>query len=341
MKFYHLLFAAAAMLVAACTPKQADDQASSMSRISVSGNHFVNAEGDSIVFRGLCCSDPIKLYNDSMWNERYFDEMAHWGANIVRFAIHPSWLNEMGWERAFELYDQGVEWARERELYVIIDWHSIGNLREEKFQNEMYNTTFDETIRFWQTVARRYKDEPTVALYEIFNEPTCQQPGLGETTWSQWRELQEQIIDSIRVIQPNAVCLCAGFNWAYDLTPVAAEPIRRPNVAYVAHPYPMKRESNWEENWQRDYGYVAETYPVVCTELGYCHAEDHGAHIPVISTDDYGPAITSFLDARGISFTVWCFDPHWAPTLIDDWDFTLSTQGKFFKPYLMGKNHNK
>ena len=75
MKFYHLLFAAATMLVSACTPKQADDLTPSMSRISVSGNHFVNAEGDSIVFRGLCCSDPIKLYNDSMWNERYFDEM--------------------------------------------------------------------------------------------------------------------------------------------------------------------------------------------------------------------------------------------------------------------------
>ena len=148
MKIYHLLFAAVAMLFAACTSKQAEEQTSSMSRISVSGNHFVNAQGDSIVFRGLCCSDPVKLYNDSMWNERYFDEMAQWGANIVRFAIHPSWLNEMGWERAFELYDQGIEWARERELYVIIDWHSIGNLREEKFQNEMYNTTFDETIRF-------------------------------------------------------------------------------------------------------------------------------------------------------------------------------------------------
>lgn len=96
----------------------------------------------------------------------------------------------------------------------------------------------------------------------------------------------------------------------------------------------MKRESDWEENWQRDFGYVAEAYPVVCTELGYCHADDRGAHIPVIWGDDYGPAITSFLDARGIFFTVWCFDPHWAPTLIDDWDFTLSTQGKFFKPYM-------
>lgn len=327
------------MLTASCTGQKAPQSPDSeslpaMSRISVQGNHFVNAEGDSIVFRGLCCSDPCKLVGDSQWNARYFDEMADWSANIVRFAIHPSALNKMGWDKAFEYFDQGIQWARERQMYVIIDWHSIGNLREAKFTNDMYITDLDETIRFWQTTARRYKDEPTVALYEIFNEPTCQQPNLGTCTWSQWREIQEQIIDSIRVIQPEAVCICAGFNWAYDLTPVAADPIQRPNVGYVAHPYPMKRQSDWEENWQKDYGYVAETYPVVCTELGYCHEDDPGAHIPVIWGDDYGPAITSYLDQRGISFTIWCFDPHWAPMLISDWDFNLTTEGKYFKPYL-------
>ena len=340
MKHLYLV-AALALLATACTTRPASNQEEestpAMSRISVSGNHFVNAEGDSIVFRGLCCADPIKLVGDSMWNERYFDEMADWGANIVRFAIHPSWLNQIGWEKAFEAYDQGVEWARERNMYVIMDWHSIGNLREEKYTNDMYITTLDETIRFWQTTARRYKDNPTVAIYELYNEPTTQQPGLGECSWSQWREIQEQIIDSIRVIQPEAVCICAGFNWAYDLTPVATDPIQRPNVGYVSHPYPMKRTENWEENWQKDYGFVAEKYPVVCTELGYCYAEDHGSHIPVISTDDYGPAITNFLDERGISFTVWCFDPQWAPTLIDDWNFTLSTQGKYFKPYMQAQ----
>ena len=336
MKTYCLSLLAGASLLAACTgkPAPADPATPAMSRISVEGNHFVNAEGDSIVFRGLCCSDPVKLLGDSMWNERYFDEMADWGANIVRFAIHPSWLNEVGWDRAFELYDQGVEWARERQMYVILDWHSIGNLRDEHFTSDMYITSLDETIRFWQAAARRYKDEPTVALYEIFNEPTCQQPGLGEMSWGEWRQVQEQIIDSIRVIQPDAVCLCAGFNWAYDLTPVGADPIQRPGIAYVAHPYPMKRTENWEQNWQADYGYLADTYPVVCTEIGYCHEDDRGSHIPVIWGDDYGPAITSFLDARGISFTIWCFDPHWAPMLIDDWDFTLTTEGKYFKPYL-------
>ena len=40
---------------------------------------------------------------------------------------------------------------------------------------------------------------------------------------------------------------------------------------------------------------------------------------------------------KGISFTVWCFDPNWAPMLFSDWDFTPTTQGRFFKDYLQGQ----
>ena len=149
--------------------------------------------------------------------------------------------------------------------------------------------------------------------------------------------MQEQLIDTVRTYNPRAVCLCAGFNWAYDLTPVAAEPVRRENIGYVCHPYPMKRPEPWEEQWEVDFGYVADTYPVICTEIGFCLEEEPGAHIPVISTDVYGEHITRYLEQKGISFTVWCFDPHWAPTLITDWNFTLSTQGRFFKAYLQQK----
>ena len=33
------------------------------------------------------------------------------------------------------LLDQAVDWANELGLYLILDWHSIGNLKEEKFQH--------------------------------------------------------------------------------------------------------------------------------------------------------------------------------------------------------------
>lgn len=324
-----LLLIAAVALMVSCS---ADP---SQGRVRVEGNKFIDPQGKEIIFRGLCYSDPVKLVRDGVWNERYFAESAEWGANIVRFAVHPSNINSMGWDETFAAMDQGIEWAKKYNMYVIMDWHSIGNLKEERYTSAMYNTNLTETFKFWRTVAQRYKDCPTVALYELFNEPTV--TGTGSCTWSEWKSIQEQIIDTIRAYNPAAVCLCAGFNWAYDLTPVATEPIERENIAYVSHPYPMKRSEPWEEQWERDFGYVADTYPVICTEIGYCLENERGAHIPVISTDVYGEHITRYFEKKGISFTVWCFDTSWSPTLIDDWDFTPSTQGRFFKSYLQSK----
>ena len=305
--------------------------------VKVEGNKFIDPQGKELVFRGLCLADPVKLVRDGQWTERIFAEAADWGANVVRFAVHPTNLNFLGWDETFAAMDQGIEWAKKYHMYVIMDWHSIGNLKDELYTSPMYNTTQEETFKFWRTVAERYKDEPAVALYELFNEPTVTTPNVGSCTWTEWKEMQEQLIDAIRAVNPNAVCLCAGFNWAYDLTQVAEEPIDRPNIAYVSHPYPMKRSEPWEEQWEKDFGYVADTYPVICTEIGFCLADEPGAHIPVMSTEVYGEHITKYFEQKGISFTVWCFDTSWAPMLISDWEFTPTTQGRFFKAYLQSK----
>lgn len=312
--------------------------AQKLSRIHAEGNKFVNAEGQTVVFQGVCMSDPVKLINDGHWNKEYFRQAKEYGANIVRFAVHPQNINRHGWIETFLAMDKGIEWAKEYGMYVIMDWHSIGNLKDEKFTNRMYDTTLEETLRFWRLVAQRYKNEPAVALYEIFNEPTVSGKDLGKCTWTEWRDMQEEIIDAIREKNPDALCICAGHNWAYDLTGVAKEPIRRSNIGYVSHPYPMKRNQPWEEQWEKDFGYVADSYPVICTEIGYCLENEKGAHVPVMSTDVYGDHITSYLEKKGISFTVWCFDPHWAPTILTDWNYNLSTQGRYFKKYL---NRNK
>lgn len=331
------LFVAIMMAVAACSGPKHDT--STLEQIHIEGNKFIDESGDTVVFKGLCLADPVKLLGEGQWNEQIFAKAEEWGANIVRFAVHPSNINALGWDETFAAMDDGIEWAKNHGLYVIMDWHSIGNLKYEQFQSEMYNTTLEQTLKFWRTVAARYKDEPTVAVYELFNEPTCTVEGKDMTPviWPEWKVILEEIIDAIREIDPDAVCLVAGFNWAYDLTGVAAEPVARPGVAYASHPYPMKREEPWAEKWEADFGYVADAFPVICTEIGYCLADEPGAHIPVMATDAYGKAITSYLDSKGISFTVWCFDTAWAPTLISDWDYTPTTQGRFFKNYLQSQ----
>lgn len=327
------------VLALACLPA---GQAASLSRISVSGNSFVNAEGKTVIFRGLDTSDPDKLARNRHWNRDYFEQAKAWGANLVRFPVHPAAWRARGPESYLKLLDQGVDWAGELGLYVMIDWHSIGNLRSELFQSNnsplynsgLYETSRKETFEFWRTLSQHYRTNTTVAFFELFNEPTTYNGQLGTCTWAQWRELMEELIVIVRANGARAVPLVAGFDWGYDLTPVAKDPVKAQGIGYVSHPYPMKRQKPWEDQWTRDWGFAAENYPLFLSEIGFCGADDPGAHVPVISDESYGDAITAYCAKRGISYSVWAFDPDWAPTLFTDWNFTPSRQGRYFKKAL-------
>lgn len=305
-------------------------QTTELKQIKVKGNNFV-IEDKPFVLRGLNTSDPERLMYNGHWNKAYFEEMKSWGANVVRFPIHPTAWRRQGKEKYLSLLDEGVLWAKELGMYVIIDWHVIGNLRTEMYQADMYETTQKETFEFWRTMARHYKGNSTVAFFELFNEPTIQSGQLGTCSWSEWKKLMEEIIVIIRANGSTAIPLVAGFNWAYDLTPIATDPINAEGIAYVSHPYPQKREKPWEEKWTKDWGFVKDKYPLILTEIGFSGAEERGAHIPVISDESYGDAITKYCDDKGISWVVWVFDPQWAPRLYSDWNYTLTRHGKYFK----------
>jgi aryl-phospho-beta-D-glucosidase BglC (GH1 family) len=306
---------------------------STLRQVTVVGNKFM-AGGKVIVFRGLDASDPDKLAKDGHWNKEYFEAIKSWGANIVRFPVHPTAWRNRGKTEYIKLLDDGVKWATELGLYVNIDWHSIGNLRTEMYQSPMYETTRKETYEFWRTMSSHFKGNNTVAFFELFNEPTVINGQLGLCTWKDWKAMNEEMIVIVRANGSKAIPLIAGFNWAYDLTPVANDPINAEGVAYVSHPYPMKREKPWEAKWTEDWGFVAKKSPVMLTEIGFCGADDKGAHVPVISDEAYGDAITKYCSDNGISYTVWVFDPQWAPMLISDWNFTPTRQGRYFKQAL-------
>ncbi len=305
-----------------------------LDRISVSGNSFVDPSGKEIVFRGYSSSDPDKLESQGDWNQEYFEEMKRWGANLVRFPIHPTAWNKRGKEAYLKLLDDGIKWAGDQGMYVIIDWHSIGNLRTEMYQDDMYNTTQKETFDFWRTIGAKYGKNPVVAFYELYNEPTTYNGQLGTSSWAQWKELNTEMIGIVRANGGEGIPLVAGFNWAYNLTPVKDDPIEAEGIAYVSHPYPQKRNKPWEDQWTKDWGFVKEKYPLILTEIGFCGPEDPGAHVPVISDESYGDAITNYSDERNISYVVWVFDRQWAPRLFEDEQYTPSRHGRYFKKKL-------
>ncbi|MCF7972916.1 MAG: glycoside hydrolase family 5 protein [Phycisphaerae bacterium] len=308
-----------------------------MAWISVQGSRFVNESSDTVIFRGVNIRDPHDLARSGHWTKSHFEEAKKWGANVIRLPIHPRAWRARGAEAYCELLDQAVQWARDLGLYLILDWHSIGNLSQEKFQSDMYVTTVEETQTFWRTMAKRYANEPVVALYELFNEPTVSGDRFGDMSWSAWKQINEDLIRVIREHHPKAVIAVAGFNWAYDLTPIRTDPIQAPGIVYVSHPYPEKRRAPWESQWEKDWGFVADQYPVILTEIGFALPEERGAHVPVRGDETYGNALVEYAAGKGISWVAWCFDPAWAPAMFTDWDYTPTRQGAFFKKVMSGQ----
>ncbi|MFY2763834.1 glycoside hydrolase family 5 protein [Arenimonas sp. MALMAid1274] len=311
--------------------------------IRIQGNRFIDEAGKTFTFRGVSIADPDKLATEGQWKQSLFQEVKDWGANTIRLPVHPRAWRSRGQAEYFRLLDQAVVWANALDLYLIIDWHSIGALASGNYQHPMYVTDRQETLRFWHDIAFRYQDVPTTALYELFNEPTTLKDPWGEREWDQWKALNEQIIDVIRAVDDDAIAVVAGFDWAYDLTPLRRAPVDRAGIAYACHPYPQKEQPDpateeryfalWEEKW----GFASKTYPLVCTELGWVQPGGYGAHVPVKDDGRYGPRIVEFMESRGISWTAWAFDPQWSPTLINNWNFEPSEQGAFFKRVMQQK----
>jgi endoglucanase len=297
-----------------------------MPLVRVQGNKFVDPQGNVVFFRGVSIADPDKIAGQNHWNKALFEHIKEMGANIVRIPVHPVAWRERTPDEYLTLLDQAAAWCTELNMYVIIDWHSIGNLKMELFENPIYNTSPRETYEFWRTIARHFHGNNTVAFYELFNEPTTFRGQLGSISWSEWKKINEDIINLIRAFDKQTIELVAGFDWAYDLTPLREEPIAASGIGYVTHPYPNKRNRPWEPKWEEDFGFAADTYPIIATEIGFSLRNNE-----TITDDHYGNLITRYLENRGIGWIAWDYDPQWGPQLLKSWDYDLTGSGEFFK----------
>ncbi len=310
----------------------------SLPPLHVDGNRIADAGGTTVVLRGIALADPDQLERDGHWDAEHFQQAKDWGAQVVRIPVHPKYWRRRGPAGYLALLDQGVTWAEERGMYVILDWHGMGDPVAEVYetgQDAMFVTTRAETRSFLRIAAAHYRDDRGVAFYEVFNEPVnwMSDGSTTTTTWSQWKVLAEGLVDVVRAQAPEAICMVSGFKWAYDLSPVAADPVDRQGIVYVVHPYSCK---GTEATWQADFGYLSATYPVFATEFGFvANPYDPVAYGTVAG---YGAPITDFFAERGIGWTVWVFHPVWTPNLIADWSYTpAEPQGTFFRGLLQGQ----
>ncbi len=185
-------------------------------------------------------------------------------------------------------------------------------------------------FNFWLAMARHFAGNSTVAFFDLFNEPTSDFGQLGNLWWEKWKTMNE---DLIKLISDNSIPLVAGFDWAYDLTPLSYAPINAEGIAYTVHPCPHKRTPLYEPKWDEDFGFAAEKYPVVAPELGFTLGkggmEDNG---------EYGKEIVNYMKSKHISWVWWVFDRLWRPTMLQAWKtFKPTDNVKFFKAAAHGR----
>jgi hypothetical protein len=147
-------------------------------------------------------------------------------------------------EEGFALLDNLVKWCKANGVYVIIDMHAAvggqtgANIddsaddRPELFIQKKYQ---DELVNLWTTIAKRYKDEPAVAGYDLLNEPLPARTGAAQQYKNQLEPLYKRLTRAIREIDSKHIVIVEGADWANDWS-VFTGPFDK-NMVYQFHYY--------------------------------------------------------------------------------------------------------
>jgi hypothetical protein len=297
-------------------------------RLQSQGNRIVDGGGNPILLRGVMPPDPTRLASQRIFDKDFYTRIRTAGANVVRLAVHPHyWVEDPDY--LWRYIDPVVSWAGENGMYVIIDWHMIGNIEtgEGDEMPEINTSAKDLTVKFWQAVAAYFSDTPNV-IFDIWNEPA------GGISAATWHRNATEIVQLIRARGADQLILVGGVEYARDLSWVWGTPIQDDNISYAAHIYPAHSQLMWDE-W---FGDVSQEYPVVLTEWGYMDENRDNAPFHLVgSQPSYGEPLLSYLKKHGIGWVACWYDDEWTPPMFVPGRESLSGFGAFALEQLQAK----
>lgn len=207
-----------------CAKEPADEQKEEKSfvklngQLSVQGNRMVNQHGKVAALHGV----SFGWHN---WWPRFYNKgtvrwlVTDWNCTVVRAAIgvEPDGAFIDKPENGYHLLYKVIDAAIADGIYVIVDWHS-------------HNIRTEEAKDFFKTVATKYNNYPNI-IYEIFNEPEYD-------SWEDVKAYSEEIIKTIRAIDPKNIILVGSPHWSQDVHLAADDPIKGyDNIMYTVHFY--------------------------------------------------------------------------------------------------------
>lgn len=234
-------------------------------RLKVSGTRLVNSKsGKAVQLKGIST-------HGLSWFPQYVNQNAftymkkNWNVNTIRLAMYTAEYNGycVGGKNNQAVLEKrienGVRYAANAGMYVIIDWHILSDGNPAKYQSQ--------AISFFKKMAYRYKGYSNV-IYEICNEPN------GGTSWNTIYNYADRIIKTIRTYDKNAVIIVGTPNWSQDVDAAARKPLKQhKNIMYALHFY-AGTHGQWLRNKAQQA--IKKGLPLFVSEFAICDASGNG-----------------------------------------------------------------
>ncbi len=197
-----------------------------------------------------------KEFRKNYITEADIQRIAELGFNSVRPALNARLFMTEGdsavfTDEGFLLLDSLISWCRKYGVYVIIDMHgapggqtgaNIDDSADDLPRLFMDVRNQDRLVRLWVKIAERYKDETTVAAYDLLNEPLPENTGAAAKYGELLEPLYKRITAAIREIDKNHMITLEGMNWSNNWS-VFGIPFDD-NVFYQFHYYCWSQPDN-------------------------------------------------------------------------------------------------
>jgi endoglucanase len=231
--------------------------------LSVNGTDLVDEGGSKFQLKGVS-THGIGWFPQYVTKETFQTLRDDFNVNTIRLAMYTAegsgYCTGGNKTELKKLVENGVEYATELGMYVIIDWHVLNDNNP--------NTYKSEAIEFFQEMSKKYASYDNV-LYEICNEPN------GATTWADVKSYATDVISEIRKNDSDAVILVGTPTWSQDVDAAAADRIANDeNVMYVLHFYAATHKDDLRNKLVAAH---KAGLPVFISEFSICDASGNGS----------------------------------------------------------------
>lgn len=294
-------------------------------RLQVSGTKLTDESGNIIQLRGVS-THGISWFPDYVNYDAFATLRDDWGANVVRIAMYPEeyngYLSGGDKDSLKQIIDNGVNYATELGMYVIIDWHVLNYAPSRHTQ---------EACDFFAEMASKYSGHDNV-IYEICNEP------VGADWNSDIKPYAETVIGTIRKYDDHALILVGTNTWSQDVDSVVGNTLDDGNVMYVAHFYAGTHKENIRNKISTA---LNAGVPVFISECSICDASGNGG-IDYASASEW----LDFMNSNQLSFIAWSLSNKAETSALissgcsakSGWsDGDLSETGRWFKSAISGR----